>query len=171
MLRQIQLRYDPDEDRLVLWLHSGTADAPVSQVLHITRKVWVTSRLDLQAMVDVSAQAPEQVAAPVKRQISQAHHQALRAQADVQTDQPVPPAPKDAVRLVRHIRCGRRRSDGKWLLEFSLADDRMSLWLRDSTLHALAAAFAEQETRARWGLAPLAMAVKQPAPVSGSHLH
>lgn len=171
MLRQIQLRYDPEEDRLVLWLHSGTVDAPLSQVLHITRKVWVASRQDVQAMVDVSAQAPEQAAAPVRRQISQAHHQALRAQADVQSDQPVPPGPKETVRLVRRLRCGRRRSDGKWMIEFGFADDHMTLWLRDSTLHALAAAFAEQEARARWGLPPLALAVREPVQSTVSHLH
>ena len=87
MLTNLRLRFDAVEDRLTLRLTVQQAnDALVDHVLHLTRRVCATWRQDLQAMIDLSAQAPPTTAPATKAAISNAHHEAMASQAKVRTE-------------------------------------------------------------------------------------
>lgn len=175
MLKNISIRYDPTEDRMVVRLVVQSAsEAAEEHWLHVTRRVCAAWRQDLQAMVDLSAQAPERLDAAVRASVSQAHHQAMASQAKARTE-PVASQPASLVQpaLVTHIVCGRRRSDGRWLMRFERRDlPSLSLVLSGQTLHALVDAVSRRIRTAAWGLA--ALPVEQPTtapPAAGSALH
>ena len=160
MLKHLSLRFDPTEDRLLLKLTLQTQTGQeATELLHLTRRICVQWRLDLQAMVDLSAQAPERLDPAAKAAVTQAHHQAVASQARTRTE-PVSPSAEPADHgppaLVTKIVCGRRRDDGKWVLSFERKDQpRLGLILSSQTLHALVDAVNRRVQSAQWGLAPL----------------
>ncbi len=171
MLENIRVRYDDLQDRLLLQLRMGGA-APGEHHLHLTRRVWSRSRLDMQAMLDVSAAAPQQLPAQTRQAVSTAHHQALAAQARTDRNDAPSPPPVQQTQLVTEMQCGRRRTDGKWVLHFKLSDKaELSLILSDVTLHATARALLEQEARAGWGLPELPAAKPVLTVPATSELH
>lgn len=175
MLTNLRLRFDAVEDRLTLRLTVQQAnDNPVDHVLHLTRRVCAIWRQDLQAMIDLSAQAPSATAPATKAAISNAHHEAMASQAKVRTEVVEPEvAPNVTPVLVTRIVCGRRRKDGSWILRFERRDlPALSLQLSPATLHGLADAVARRVSAAGWGLAALPHEAKVAEPASaGTHLH
>lgn len=164
MLRNIRIGYDTDEDRLVLGLVVGDAEAPQQHWLHLTRRTWAQARHDLQAVLDLSADLPERLDPAERRSLSAAHHQAVAALAPTRTEPAELPGPDVQPVLVLGLRCGRRRSDRRWVLSFRLRDKpELSLLLTDPTVHALARALLKREALTGWGLPPLAAASEQPA--------
>lgn len=176
MLKNISIRFDPIEDRMTLRMvvQSGS-DAPQEHWLHLTRRLCGVWRQDLQAMVDLSAQAPERLDAPAKASISQAHHQAMARQAQVRTEPAPSPAdgPTPQPVLVTRIVCGRRKADGRWLMRFERRDlPSLSLVLSSQTLHALIDALTRRIQSASWALPSLPFeqkALEQPS--AATHLH
>lgn len=164
MLHHVQVYYDRAEDRMILWLHTGDAPDAARHALAITRRAWLDARLNLQAMVDLSATGMVRPAPPQREQ-SRANHQVMQQQVRSSEGEPPPRTlPPQGALLVSAIRCGRRRDDGRWVMVFSLPGDELTLALREPTMHAIVAALVKQESRCNWGLPPLPMADKTPVP-------
>lgn len=159
MLQNISVRFDPVEDRLVLRLVlKAEGQAPQEHWLHLTRRLWTGWRQDLQAMVDLSAQAPERLDPAAKASISKGHHEAMTRQASVRTGPAATPALtlQAGPVLVTKIVCGRRRTDGRWLISFERRRlPALGLVLSGQTLHGLVDALTRRVQAADWGLAPM----------------
>lgn len=166
MLRNISVRYDPVEDRLLLRLTLQTDDHPVEHWLHLTRRVCAGLRRDLQAMVDLSAELPERMDRAAKAAVSSAHHQAMAAQVPHRTEPAAAaPAPTEPPVLVTRVVCGRRRDDGRWVVRFERRDlAPLALVLSNPTLHALVDALGKRVAVAEWAL-PALPVERAPAPV------
>lgn len=177
MLKNIRLRYDPAADRLVLDMLLQAPEGPGERyVLHLTRRIVAIWRRDLQAMVDASAQLPARMDAAARAVVSQAHHQALAAQVKTRTE-PAPTPEEETSRpprLVTRIACGRRRDDGRWVLQFECAQGpNLGLMLSARTLHGLVDALSRRVLSAEWNLPPMATERKAPdtGREGGSALH
>lgn len=175
MLQNISVRFDPVEDRLVLRLVlKAQGHEQQEHWLHLTRRVCTAWRQDLQAMVDLSAQAPERLDHAAKAAVSKGHHQVMASQAKVRTESVTPQAlPAQAPVLVTKIICGRRRSDQRWVLRFERKDlPALGLVLSSQTLHALVEALTRRLQTASWGLSPIPLESKaEVAPAQGSKWH
>lgn len=154
MLRALNLGYDEREDRLVLRVVSeGETD---EQVLHLTRRVCAIWRLDLQALVDRSAAVPDSLPRPVRASVSTAHHEAMAAQATIRRDEPLRRQTPRAPQLVVAVRCGHRRADDRWIMQFQTADGReLTLQMSAETMHGLVKVVQAQLGVARWDLPAL----------------
>lgn len=175
MLKNLRLRYDPVEDRITMRLTMQAAGEPaLDHWLHLTRRICAAWRQDLQAVLDISAQAPASTAPSTKAAISSAHHEAMASQAKVRTE-PVEqePEPSTPPALVTKVVCGRRRSDGKWVVRFERKElPPLTLQLSSTTLHGLVDALARRVKMAAWGLSPLPHEAKgAEPPTEGAHLH
>lgn len=160
MLQNISVRFDPVEDRLVLKLILKAAGQHSQEHwLHLTRRTCAHWRQDLQAMVDLSAQAPERLDPAAKRDISSGHHQAMASQAKMRSESVLDGAPPaHAPLLVMKITCGRRRSDQRWVITFERRHlPALGLILSDQTMHALGRAVTRHIQAAAWALPPIPM--------------
>lgn len=156
MLKDISVRFDPVEDRLLLRLGSHTPGGDVDHWLHLTRRICSGWRKDLQAMVDLSAEVPQSLDAGAKAVVSASHHRALSQQVPARVETAPGPPNSIAPSLVTRVECGRRRSDGRWVLKFSLRDQTsLTLALSGPALHALVDALSHRVQGAGWGLAPI----------------
>lgn len=166
MLQRVQVYYDRQEDRLMLWLYTGEGQEAPRHALAITRRAWAQARASLQAMVDLSATGTTR-AAPDQQAQSQTNHQVMQQQVPRSQTEPLPQQlPTQGALLVHGIKCGRRRHDGRWILVFSLPGDELTLALREPTMHAIVGALVKQEVRCQWGLPPLPISdTTKPAPV------
>lgn len=150
MLKSLNLGYDALEDRLVLRVR--TDESPDDQVLHLTRRVCAQWRVDLERLVDQSAQVPEHLPAATRAAVASAHHQAVAAQAPIRGEPP-PPPPRGPVHLVTGIRCGHNRSNQHWVVQFTAANGgQLNLQLSQQTLHGLVNLLRQQVAKAGWGL-------------------
>ena len=158
MLRQIKVRYDALEDRLLLTLQM---DELVHHLL-LTRRIWKRTRLALQRLLDLSAATPASLPRSVRESISAAHHQAVASQTPAAREPaPAVGAPAQAA-LVTGLHLGERKpSTGapeqrSWVLLFEVnARPDIRLVLNDRTLHALVAALLQREQSAGWSLPAL----------------
>lgn len=148
-------------------------DAPAarSHLLAITRRAWVAARPALQAMVDLAAHGSTRTVDARQQQASQANHALMRQQVDARHGTRIA-APADAASplLVTALRCGRRKSDGRWVLSFTIPGDEISAVLRETTMHAIVHALVTQEAHTGWGLPPLPMAQDTSEPQAASTL-
>lgn len=157
MLQNISVRYDPVEDRLVLRLTLKTESGTSEHWLQMTRRLCAVWRQDLQAMVDMSAELPARMDKAAKAVVSAANHQVLSSQVPVRTEAAPKPEIEVQAHLVTQVTCGRRRSDGRWVLKFELRHRApLALVLSNPTLHALVDAVSRRVQVAGWALAPLA---------------
>ena len=119
MSRAFGLRYDPVEDRL-----EAEVEAPdeARYRLHLTRRVCAHLAERFDQLAQASAQVPESADPSVRKAIASSHHDAFAAQVTLgRTERAAhdPQARTGAhLALVTGIRCGRRRTDQKWVLEF-----------------------------------------------------
>jgi len=178
MLKNLSLRYDAEEDRLLLLLTLLTDEGQErAHALYLTRRLCAAWRQDLQQMVDLSAQVPERLQPALRAAVSKAHHDAQASQARARTE----PAPEFASlsgvptpMLVSRIRCGRSKGSDAWVIQFDCKGGA-SLGLRvgSQTLHALVDALSRRVQAAQWGLPTLP--VERDAPkaevAAGPHLH
>lgn len=178
MLKSLSLRYDPEQDRLLLLLETTSPDgAGQTHALHLTRRVCAAWRKDLQVVVDLSAQAPSGLQPVLRAAVSKAHHDAQASQAPVRTEKaPAPMTPADSIpRLVLRVLCGRNRSSGRWVLEFQLeGGSQLRLQLNTQTLHGLVDALSRRVRAAQWDLPELPVEKNAPevlAPPGGTPLH
>lgn len=178
MLQNLSLRYDAEEDRMVLALNMVDAAGHAStQVLHVTRRTCVSWRADMQAMVDMSAQVPAQLDAAARAHVSKAHHDAMSSQATVRTEPIARPKPSDPTlppqALVTKVACGRRRADGRWVMRFETKDQPpLALLLSSQTLHALVDALSRRVQTAQWALGPIPAEQRSPAqPDTSKQMH
>jgi hypothetical protein len=156
MLRNISVRFDPVEDRLVLRFTEGEAAGAVEHWLHVTRRVYAVWRRDLQAMVDRSAALPERMDRGAKAVVASAHHQAMASQVKMRAEPAPEPQPELKPWLVTAVECGRRKKDERWVLKFMLRErSPLTLVLSDGTLHGLIGAITRRVKVARWELAAL----------------
>ena len=168
MLKNLSLRFDAVEDRLLLRLHLiGAAGLESVHALHLTRRLCAAWRGDLQSMLDASAGPPSHLGQSAKAAVSKAHHQAMSAQAVARTE-PAPPSDETAnetPQLVTAIACGKRVSDSRWIVRFTLKNQTsISLVLTAQTLHALVDALSRRVQVAQWALSPIAVESKEAAP-------
>lgn len=173
MLQNISVRYDPVEDRLLLRLTLRVDGQPVEHWLHLTRRLCISLRQDLQAMVDLSADLPERLDRGARAVVSAAHHQAVASQVPTRTEAAADaPTPADPPVLVTQVVCGRRRGDGRWVVQFhrrGLAP--LALVLSNPTLHALVDALSRRVAVAQWALPALPLERTAPQPGTGGALH
>lgn len=170
MLKAMNLGYDEREDRLVLRVISD--DETGEQVLHLTRRVCATWRIDLQALIDRSAAVPASLSRTVQASVSSAHHQAMAAQATIRKEPAVPPQALPAPQLVLGVRCGHRRSDGRWIMQFQTAAGReLTLQLSAESMHGLVKVVQAQLNAACWDLPALPFDARptQTAPEGALH--
>lgn len=159
MLKNISVRFDPLEDRLVLRLLLKTAEVEVEHCLHLTRRLCAGWRQDLQAMVDLSAELPARMDQAAKAVVSAAHHQVMSSQVPTHIEPaPARPDPADIKPvLVSKVTCGRRRQDSRWVVQFEFAEKPpLGLLLSTPTLHALVDAVSRRVQVASWNLPPMA---------------
>lgn len=160
MLKNLSLRYDASEDRLLLQVVVVDAEGlETAHALHITRRLCAVWRGDLQAMVDLSSQAPAQLPPVARAAVSKAHHDAQSSQATVRTEPASRSVPADLTPplLVTRIVCGRHRADGRWVVQFERRDlPSLGLMLNAKTLHALVDALSRRVKTAQWNLPELA---------------
>jgi hypothetical protein len=168
MLQNISVRYDPIEDRLVLRLVHKTAAGPQEHWLHLTRRLCMAWRKDLQKMVDMSAELPQRMDPAARSAVSAAHHQVQSSKVPVRTEPaPAPEATAEVLpMLVTNVTCGRRREDQRWVVKFELRDrPPLAVVLSNPTLHALVDAVSRRVGVAQWALPPIAaekQAVERP---------
>ena len=165
MLKNISVRFDPVEDRLALRLQMNTAEGEAEHCLHLTRRLCASWRQDLQLMVDMSAELPARLDQAAKAVVSAAHHQVMSSQVPVHTEPAPAQPPKAQARpvLVTKVTCGRRRKDGRWVLQFELAEKpTLALLLSTPTLHALVDAVSRRVQVASWNL-PAVASERKPA--------
>lgn len=154
MLKAMNLGYDEREDRLVL--HVISDDETGEQVLHLTRRVCATWRIDLQALVDRSAAVPANLSRTVQAAVSSAHHHTMAAHATIRKGPAVPPQALLAPQLVLRVRCGLRRSDGRWIMQFQTAAGReLTLQLSAASMHGLVKVVQAQLNVACWDMPAL----------------
>jgi hypothetical protein len=170
MLKRIVLRYDPVEDRILVRL---VTDQTQHGVL-LTRRLATRWRHDLDVVIERSAQLPERLDPVARATIAQAHHQAMAAQAQLRAERrdEVPPMPMRPVpELAVGVACGQRRSDGRWLIRFTFAQDReCTVALSPESLHGLVEVLDIQMRKAGWLPPPSAPATPLP-PTSANPLH
>ncbi|MBI3367887.1 MAG: hypothetical protein HY021_05410 [Burkholderiales bacterium] len=172
MLQSISLRFDPVEDRLLLRLTVQREQAEQVHWLHLTRRACIGWRADLQKMVDSSADAPQRLDPVAKAALSAAHHEAMSAGATRRTEPPIAPEPALRPALVTSIACGRRRSDGRWLISFNLqAQPSLTLVLSGQTLHGLVDALTRHVQAADWGLPALPVEARPVQSPGNAPLH
>jgi hypothetical protein len=158
MLQSISLRFDPIQDRLMMRLVVRAGAADTTHWLQLTRRVCAAWRLDLQQLVDRSAQAPAQLDVPSKAAVSAAHHAAMASGATLRSVPSIEPGPTEPPGLVTGIACGQNRGDGRWVIRFDvLANASLTLALSSQTLHALVDMLARHVQEAAWGLPPQAI--------------
>jgi len=171
MLKNLTLRYDPEQDRLLLLLVTVLPDGSERvHALHVTRRLCAIWRRDLQAAVDLSAQAPQGLQPALRAAVSKAHHDAQASQAQVRTEKASEAAPVAELepRLVTRIQCGRNRADGRWVLRFHLLGGaELSLQLNTQTLHGLVDALSRRVQAAQWNLPELPAERNAPELVRG----
>lgn len=168
MLKNLTLRYDAEQDRLLLLLVTTLADgSEQTHALHVTRRVCAAWRRDLQKAVDLSAQAPQSLQPALRTAVSKAHHDAQSSQAQVRTEKAAAATvPANLVpRLVTAIRCGRSQADGRWVLRFLISGGaELSLMLNTRTLHGLFDALSRRVQAAEWNLPVLPAERDAPVP-------
>lgn len=169
MPESLSLRFDAVEDRIILRLVADDAE----QWLQLTRRVCMQWRLDLQTLVDASAQAPSRLDPMARAGISSAHHQAMAAQATVRKEPTAGPAtPAIVPQLVTGIACGKRRSDGRWIVRFTTREGRdWTVQLTGESLHGLVDVLNRQVQLAHWALPPMPAQAEVPAASGASPLH
>lgn len=119
MSRAFGLRYDPVEDRL-----EAEVEAPdeARYRLHLTRRVCAHLAERFDQLAQASAQVPESADPSVRKAIASSHHDAFAAQVRLGRTERAAHDPQARTgahpALVTGIRCGRRRTDQKWVLEF-----------------------------------------------------
>ncbi len=119
MSRAFGLRYDPVEDRL-----EAEVEAPdeARYRLHLTRRVCAHLAERFDQLAQASAQVPESADPSVRKAIASSHHDAFAAQVTLGRTERAAHDPQARTgahpALVTGIRCGRRRTDQKWVLEF-----------------------------------------------------
>lgn len=170
MLRNVRVRYDQVEDRLILGLTTVSGAVASEHLVALTRRLWVDARKDLLTLIEVSASPPQHLEPGVQKMISAAHHQAVAAKTELHHEarptQPMPPA-----QLATGLRCGRRRGDESWVIVFVLVDKaELTLVVSDKTLHALINALVRCEATTGWGLPPLPLTAP-PAAAAPAGLH
>ena len=162
MLQNISVRFDPVEDRLVLRLTCLEREQRSDHWLLLTRRVCVQWCKDLQAMMDLSSQAPERLDSHAKTVFSAAHHVAVASQVPIRREAAAVPDAESELTLVTKASCGRRRNDGRWVVKFEFRDrEPLVMVLSSPTLHALADVIAQRVSAANWGIA---VGVTQAAP-------
>lgn len=149
----------------------GGAAVARSHLLAITRRAWAAARPALQAMVDLAAHGCTRTVDARQQQASQANHALMRQQVAARHGTRIA-APPDAASplLVTALRCGRRKSDGRWVLSFTVPGDEISAVLRETTMHAIVHALVTQEANTGWGLPPLPLAQETPQTQAASTL-
>ena len=187
MSRAFGLRYDPVEDRL-----EAEVQAPddARYRLHLTQRVCAHLAERFDQLAQVSAQVPETADASVRKVIASSHHDALaanvalgrteRAAIDPQARTGAHPA------LVTGIRCGRRRSDQKWVLEFHYRNrpasaagapdpagsrESVALVLSQTALHGVIELFRKTLVQTGWNLALLNAPSGQAAAAAARSMH
>jgi len=178
MIRSIKLRFDPVEDRLLLRLTSHDGNSELEHRFHVTRRLCARWCEDLRTMLDIYQGAP--AVKPVDRR--------ARKGADTQPASPRPDVAASASgsagvpehmagapsvpTLLTSIRCGRRRSDGRWVIRFAAGSDpAQSLVLTDETLVAIIDALGQQLKSSGWGLVPVTERIPVRSPAHPSQLH
>ena len=176
MLQNISIRFDPVEDRLALTITARAEGGAVQEHrLHLTRRICLAWRPDLQTMLDRSAQLPPRLGPEARAAVSKTHHQAMASQADLRTSPTVADPAGQAVKhaLVTRINCGQRRHDGLWVLRFDLfSGPAVSLVLEGKTLHGFVDGVVGQMQASGWDLPPLPVESQAgPSDEPGTHLH
>ncbi len=157
MLRSLRIRYDPTQDRLILGLDLERDGVAFRHALSLTRRLWRRARLDLQAMLDLSAAVPAMVDGAARQALSAANHQTMAALTPTRVARSGrSDAPAQQPDLVVGLTCGRRRRDSRWALTFKLeGKDDLTLVLGDRGLHAMAGALIDRESATGWDLPAL----------------
>ena len=171
MLQSISVRFDEIEDRLLIKLSIDDAAGARDLWLHLTRRVCMAWRRDLQTMLEMSAQAPARLDAAGRASVSAAHHEAMAQQAAVRHVPPAATPPDARPALITSVHCGRRREDGRWIFRFELRGQAsLSIVVTPTTLHGLVEALSRRTQVAGWSLPTLAPETPS-APTDSSAFH
>lgn len=172
MLKNIRIRWDPIEDRLILRLTSHVDGKDVDHWLQVTRRVAAGWRRDLGQLADRSAQIPERFDPHVKATLAAGHHHAVAQQAPMRVEPVETTETQGPTELVRQIRCGQRKSSGDWVQLFDLCNGAtLTLNMTDTTLHGFIKALDNQLAQSQWGILPPVLPPPIDPPPLASGLH
>lgn len=172
MLKNIRIRWDPIEDRLVLRLTSEVDGRESDHWLQVTRRVAAGWRRDLDKLVQKSAQVPERFDPHIKATLAASHHQAVAQQAPLRVEPPQTTETQGPTELVTQVRCGQRKTSNDWVQLFDLRNGAtLTLNMTDTTLHGFVKALDNQLSQAGWGIVPAApeVSAESAQPLSGLH--
>jgi hypothetical protein len=171
VLKSLTIRFDPEEDRLVLRLLMGNRSESQTLV-HLTRRVVQSLRSQLQALADLSAQVPEHLPQTARSQVQAMHHEAVAAQMPATQGPPIERTAETRLWLALDARCGRQPRDGKWVIRLELRDAQpLTIALSDTTLHATIALLNRQVALAGWQLPSMALEQSATAEPSAGPSH
>lgn len=172
MLKNIRIRWDPIEDRLILRLTSHIEGKDSDHWLQVTRRVAAGWRQDLEKLVHLSAQVPERFDPYVKATLAASHHQAVAQQAPMRVEPPDVTEVQGPTALVTLVRCGRHNKTQDWIQQFDLRTGAtLTLNMTDTTLHGFVTALDNQLTQAQWGIVPAAPHAPENTASATSGLH
>jgi len=187
MSRAFGLRYDPVEDRL-----EAEVQAPdeARYRLHLTRRVCAHLAERFDQLAQASAQVPKSADESVRKAIASSHHDALAAQVALGRSEraAVDPLARTGAHpaLVTGIRCGRRRSDEKWVLEFHYRNqaapqpgetpaaggrESVALVLSQTALHGVIELFRKTLGQTGWNLVLLSAPSDRAAAAAARSMH
>ncbi len=165
MLHSVRIRFDPQQDRLE-WLIRVDDDGAYR--FHLTRRMAIKLASQMQILATWSAAVPESADPVTRGSITASHHSALAAQTPITKGQ-APERPLivhtgERPVLVLDVDCGRGKETNKWLLSFRFDDrKRLSLDLKQSTLHGIIELLRRKLKEADWGLSLLPEPIPSPA--------
>lgn len=149
MADELQLDYDPAEDRLALTIRKAGSSP---ETLLLTRRLVKAWCLDLRRAVDHSAAVSPELHPAARSAISAAHHRSLAAQVERASAPPVRLESADKALMVSAVRTGVSK-DRRWSLRFELRSGGVrQLVLSPALLHGLVALLDRRLAEADWGL-------------------
>lgn len=157
MLKQVVVRYDRLEDRLVIGLTATDAHGNDREHwLHFTRRLCEAWRVGLHAMLEQSKQTPQSHIASSYESTPGEGARARAVPPPVHAPTGARPSAENPV-LVKGAHCGRSRTDGRWVLTLLLQQGaELQLRLDTPTMHALVTMILQKVSLTGWELPPLA---------------
>ena len=165
-LNQLNISFDPLEDRLLLRMTSGTKDALTEYRLWLTRRLVKLLWPVLNKMLETDTTLLSRVSGDNRKAVLEFQQEAALSKADFATpytkeEKQTPLGPKPL--LVSRIQAGKGQ-DGRQILSLKTADNQgINISLTPHTIHSIKKLLVNSIKKAGWDLTPPAPdAVQKP---------